>query len=213
MVIKGLQNVGVGFVMSFVGSVPLGYLNLAGYEMLRREGVEAFWQYVVGVVCVEVFVIYFTLVFAGKLLERKRLIKYIELFSIAFMLTLAVLFFVKSDDKSDAFFLRYFNHAPLVTGVLLSAMNFMQLPFWTGWNLYLVNKHWIYTHGWLKLPYVAGTLLGTAAGIALIAMGLDQAGRSAAFSQSIMPFLFPAVFLLLALWQGVQYVRKHGFKI
>lgn len=210
---KFLKNIAVGFLVSFAGSVPLGYLNIAGYEIFGRNGWAALLQYVLGVVAVEAVVIYGTLVFADKLASKKRLIRGIEIFSIIFMLALAVVFFVKSGSQQhDVFFRKYFNHAPFVIGLILSSINFMQLPFWVAWNLYVINNKYVATVGYLKVFYVLGTLAGSFAGIVSIAIGLDYAGRSSAFlSQHIMPYLFPIVFLSIAVYQIVQYCRKYVF--
>jgi hypothetical protein len=86
----------------------------------------------------------------------------------------------------------------------------MQLPFWTAWNLYVVNHHYVTTFGNRKFFYLIGTLVGSFAGIVGISIGLDYAGRSSTFlSQYIMPYLFPVVFLLLGLYQMVNYYRKY----
>lgn len=210
---RPLKNIAVGFLVSFAGSVPLGYLNIAGYEIFGRNGWSALLQYVLGVVAVEAVVIYGTLVFADKLASKKKLIRGIEIFSILFMLALAVIFFIKSGNgQHDVFFRKYFNHAPFVIGLILSGLNFMQLPFWVAWNLYVINNRHIATAGHLKIFYVLGTLAGSFAGIVSIALGLDYAGRSSAFlSQHIMPYLFPIVFLAIAVYQIVQYCRKYVF--
>ncbi|MFT3795256.1 hypothetical protein [Flavobacterium sp.] len=206
-----LKNIGVGFLVSFAGSVPLGYLNIAGYEIFARRGWDALLPYVLGVIAVEAVVIYATLLFADRLASEKKLIRGIEVFSIVFMLTLAVVFFLNGNERGqDVFFRRYFDHSPLVIGLILSSLNFMQLPFWTAWNLYVVNQNYVATFGNRKLFYVLGTLMGSFAGIAGISIGLDYVGRSSAFlSQHLMPYLFPLVFLLIALYQIVLYVRKY----
>lgn len=205
------KNIFVGFLVSFAGSVPLGYLNIAGYELFAHGGWNTLLPYVSGILIVEAVVIYATLVFADRLSSKKRLIRGIEVFSILFMLTLAVVFFVQSGSPDEeVFFRRYFDHSPLVIGLILSGLNFMQLPFWTAWNLYVVNHLYIDTAGRRKLFYVFGTLIGSFAGIVLISVGLDYAGRSSTFlSQYIMPYLFPIVFLSIAVFQSVQYYRKY----
>ena len=212
---RTFKNIGVGFLVSFAGSVPLGYLNIAGYEIFGSRGWIDLLSYVLGVIAVEAIIIYGTLVFADKLASKRKLIQGIEIFSILFMLALSVVFFVKSGNQegSDVFFRKYFNHSPLVIGLILSSINFMQLPFWIAWNLYVVNNNYINTDGSLKLFYVFGTLMGSFAGIVGIAVGLVYAGRSSAFlSEHIMPYLFPAVFLLIAIYQIIQYCRKYHLK-
>lgn len=206
-----IKNTAVGFLVSFAGSVPLGYLNIAGYEIFSAKGWSALLPYVLGVVTVEVLIIYGTLVFADKLASKKQLIRGIEIFSILFMLALAVVFLLKTGHANgdDVFFRKYFNHSAFVIGVILSSLNFMQLPFWVAWNLYVVNNNYIRTSGHLKIFYVLGTLIGSFTAIVLIAVGLDYAGRSAYLSEHIMPYLFPVVFLLIAIYQMTLYYRKY----
>lgn len=208
---KAFKNIAVGFLVSFAGSIPLGYLNIAGYEIFSLKSWPALLPYVCGVLVVEAVVIFATLVFADFLASKKKLIRAIEIFSILFMIGLAVLFFIQSGNASQGvFFRKYFNHSPFVIGLILSAMNFMQLPFWLAWNVYVVNKGYAITQGYFKFLYLMGTLIGSFAGIVGISITLDYAGRSSAFlSQNVIPFLFPAVFMLLAIFQSVQYYRKY----
>lgn len=208
---KAVKNIVVGFLVSFAGSIPLGYLNIAGYEIFSVEGWKALLPYVVGVLCIEAIVIYSTLVFADLLASKKKLIRGIEIFSILFMVALAILFFIKSGHQNeDVFFRKYFNHTPLVIGLILSAINFMQVPFWLAWNLYVINKEYAITSGNYKFLYLFGTLMGSFTGIVGISVMLDYAGRSSAFlSENIIPNLFPVAFSLLALYQSIQYYRKY----
>lgn len=204
-----LKNIFVGFVVSFAGSAPLGYLNIAGYEIFSYKGWPALLPYVLGVIVVEAVVIYATLVFADKLASKKKLIRGIELFSIVFMFALATVFFIKTGQpEQDLFFRKYFNHSPLVIGLILSAVNFMQLPFWLAWNLYVVNHRYVTTFGNRKIFYLIGTLVGSCAGIIGISVGLDCVGRSGSLSD-YMPYLFPAVFLILGIYQSIGYYRKY----
>ena len=208
---KAVKNIAVGFLVSFAGAIPLGYLNIAGYEIFSVEGWKALLPYAVGVICVEAVVVYGTLIFADALASKKKLIRGIEIFSILFMVALAILFFIKSGNPNqDVFFRKYFNHTPFVIGIILSAMNFMQVPFWLAWNLYVVNKGYAITSGIYKFYYLFGTLFGSVAGIVGIAVTLDYAGRSSAFlSENVIPFLFPIAFSLLAIYQSIQFYRKY----
>ena len=89
---QNLKNLIVGFAVSFIGSIPLGYLNFFGLEIYRKQGFYNTCGYLFGVIVIEFFVIYFTLIFANKLASNIKLTKYIELFSIIFILTLSVFY-------------------------------------------------------------------------------------------------------------------------
>ena len=85
---KWIQNIAIGFIVSFLGSLPLGFLNIVGLEVYSKLGLESLMLYILGTIAVEVFVVYYTLVFANQLVKNKRLIKLIEIFGIFFLLFL-----------------------------------------------------------------------------------------------------------------------------
>ena len=89
---KTLKNILVGFVVSFLGSIPLGYLNVIGFDIYHQSGLPSVIPYLFGVVSVEVFVIYFTLIFAQQLTSNKKLLRFIEGFSVVFMVILEIMF-------------------------------------------------------------------------------------------------------------------------
>ncbi len=100
---KPWKNLLVGFFVSFIGLIPLGYLNIVGYHIYNDRGIFSLIWYLLGVIVIEAFVIYITLLFAEKLSEKKKLIRYIELFSIFFMLLLAYILF-KREPKFNKWF-------------------------------------------------------------------------------------------------------------
>lgn len=200
---KQLQNLIVGFIVSFIGSVPLGYLNVIGYHLYHKGGREVLLPYLLGVMIIEGIVIYTTLVFAQRLANNHRLMRWIKIFSILFMLGLAVYFHLSSGttalpaDTSD----RYDGFNPFVKGILFSAVNVMQLPFWTAWNLYVVNEGYITTTR--KPAYVTGSLIGTFSGMLVFILALAvMASKSNFLSHYLMPVIVPLVFVGLALFQA-----------
>ena len=69
-----LKNIFVGFLISFIGSIPLGYLNVVGYEVFTKFGLNETIFYLLGIISIEFFVIYFTLLFAKQLMNNQKLI-------------------------------------------------------------------------------------------------------------------------------------------
>ena len=68
-----IKNIFVGFLISFIGSIPLGYLNVVGYEVYKNFGLNQTIFYLLGVISIEFIVIYFALLFANQLIENKKL--------------------------------------------------------------------------------------------------------------------------------------------
>lgn len=205
---RKLKNSVVGFVVSFVGSIPLGYLNLIGYQIFASAGIKNALLYLSGIVLVEGVVIYFTLHFATVLTSQKKWMKYIDLFSILFLFALAGSFFIKgSSSEADSFYISY---PPFYTGLILSSLNFVQIPFWTGWNLYLVNNNYISTYKPNNYFYVVGTLFGTFSGMLSLILGLHYFSTLNSFlNQNFIAKAIPIVFLGLAVFQSIQFYRKY----
>lgn len=209
---KILKNIFVGFLVSFLGSIPLGYLNVIGFEVYTRLGKSALIYYLLGVVTIEAVVIYCTLLFADKLSRKKKLMKLIDLFSIAFMLLLAYIFYSQGnkDASGDDQLSSYISYSPYWIGIIFSCLNFMQIPFWLGWNLYVVNARYIKLGKKLNLVYVFGTLIGTFGGILAVVLLLNLISESmGTFSKHLLSHIIPLFFLGMAFYQAYKFYKKY----
>jgi TRAP-type C4-dicarboxylate transport system permease small subunit len=209
---KKIKNILVGFLVSFIGSIPLGYLNLAGLEIYSKFGLHNLIFFLLGVVLVETFVIYFTLLFAKQLVNNKKLMKIIDFFAVVFMFVLAYLFYSYSNQPatSKSNIDQFLMYSPFVIGVILNCFNFLQLPFWTSWNLYLVNGKYITTEKQLKYYYIAGTLTGVFFGMLTLIVLLQSIFQKAnEFSKYIMPVFIPLFFVLLGGIQVFKVYKKY----
>lgn len=205
----------VGFVVSFVGSIPLGYLNVIGFDIYNQSGLSSVIPYLLGVILVEIFVIYFTLIFAEQIMNNKKLLKYIEGFSVIFMFLLAYIFYASANntEAQSTVLNEYQNRTPYFVGIFFSALNFVQVPFWLGWNLYLLNGNWIAIDGTKKYFYVFGTLIGTFFGMLALILSLHfLTSQTDFFAKYLMRIIIPLVFVGLGVYQGIQFWRKYFCK-
>ena len=209
---KKIKNISVGFLVSFIGSIPLGYLNLAGLEIYSKFGLHNLIFFLFGVVFVETFVIYFTLLFAKQLVSNKKLMKIIDFFAVGFMFVLAYLFYCYSNQPvtSNSSINQFLMYSPFVIGIVLNCFNFLQLPFWTSWNLYLVNGKYITTEKHLKYYYIAGTLIGVFLGMLTLILTLQSIFQETnQFSKYIMPVFIPLFFIVLGSIQVFKVYKKY----
>jgi hypothetical protein len=209
---KALKNIVVGFVISFVGSLPLSYLNIIGTEVFSMFGMNSLVFYLVGVITIESVVIYFTVIFANQLAENKKLMKRIDFFAVFFLLLLAYLFYANSNQTATEsnFLKNYIQYSPFLIGMVLCGLNFLQIPFWMAWNLYLINAKHIILIGKLKFHYIFGTLVGTFWGMLVAIVVLDSLSKSTfSFSKYIMPIGIPLFFVGLAIFQSLKVYKKY----
>lgn len=205
---QNLKNIGVGFLVSFIGSIPLGYLNVVGFDIYSQKGLMPTVWYLLGVICIEFLVIYFTLIFAKKLAANFKLTKYIEGFSVLFMFILAAVFYFGSNSKTE--YATVFHYSAFVLGLVLSCLNFIQIPFWTGWNLFLLNGNYIEISKIGKYFYLSGTIAGTFFGMLTLILSLHYFATNVAFlSKYLMQIIIPLVFFGLGILQAVKFYRKY----
>jgi hypothetical protein len=207
---QNLKNIAVGFLVSFIGSIPLGYLNIVGYEIYNKSGIISTSLYLLGVICVEFLVIFGTLFFADKLNKNEKLLKTIELFSILFMFVLAYVFYTNgNDEQTNKTIFSTVSQNFFFSGILFSSLNFIQIPFWLSWNLYLVNRDYIEISKNRKYFYVFGTLVGTFLGMLILILSLYYFANQVDFlSRYLMKIIIPLVFVLLGILQTVKFYKK-----
>ena len=209
---KKIKNIFIGFLVSFIGSIPLGYLNIVGYDVFKKFGVNETVFYLLGVISIEFFVIYFTLLFANQLIANQKLLKFIEGFSVVFMFVLAFVFYASSSSETTnpSVLERYVKYSPFVVGLILSSLNFIQVPFWTSWNLYLLNGNYIEISKNKKYFYVFGTVFGTFSGMLVLIFSLNYLTLEFEFFKlSLFQFIIPIVFVILGIFQGFKFYKKY----
>ncbi len=201
---QNLKNIAVGFLVSFLGSIPLGYLNVIGFKIYEEDGITPTVLFLSGAILIEIVVIFLTLVFAHKLATNEKLTKYIEGFSVLFMFILAGVFYFSSNSKSAM--TETLKYPPFISACL----NFIQIPFWTGWNLYLLNGKYIEISKSRKYFYIFGTVMGTFSGMLALILALHYFATNVDFlSKYLMQIIIPLIFLGLGIFHGIKFYRKY----
>jgi hypothetical protein len=209
---KSFKNIIAGFIVSFVGSLPLGYLNIIGVEILSKLGMDSLVSYLWGVIVIEAIVIYFTVIFSNQLAENKKLMRSIDFFAVLFLLLIAYAFYAYSNQTSQSHIAleNYIQYSPFLIGMVLCGLNFLQIPFWMAWNLYLMNAKYISLGSKLKFHYIFGTLVGTFFGMLAVIVLLDSLSQKMLdYSKWIIPIVIPLFFVGLAFFQFLKVYKKY----
>lgn len=208
---QNLKNILVGFLVSFIGSIPLGYLNVIGFDIYSSNGLTNTVLYLFGVICIEFFVIFGTLLFANKLNSNKKILKYIEVFSVVFMFVLAYFFYSNANSEQvNRTVFSNISNSFFFAGLFFSSLNFIQIPFWLSWNLYLVNGKYIEVSNSKKYFYLFGTIAGTFFGMLTLIVSLYYFASNVDFlSKYLMKIIIPLVFVVLGIFQAVKFFKKY----
>lgn len=211
LILDILKNILVGFAVSFIGSIPLGYLNLIGYQIYSTTNFNQLNLYLCGVLIVEAVVIYTTLKLSSKLALNLKWKNYISFFSFLFLLGIAFLTYNSSSSETNSLdkYNTYLSHSAFISGLLLSLINIAQVPFWMSWNLYLTNEKYIISIGIKGLIYVLGTIIGTYFGMVAIIFSIEAAKDKNYISPTFFSKYIWLIFFALAIFQLFQIIRSN----
>ena len=207
-----LKNILVGFSISFIGSIPLGYLNLIGYQIYSTSNFNELNLYLFGVLCIEAIVIYTTLKLSSKVTMNPKWKNYISIFSFVFLLAITLLTYNSTSNNGNSLekYNAYLTYSALVSGIILSSINVAQVPFWMSWNLYLTNENYIISSGKKGLLYVFGTVLGTYFGMLAIIFSIETAKNNDYISPTFFSKHIWVIFFILAIFQLFQIFRNYS---
>ena len=153
-----------GFLISFIGTLPLSTLNVTVFNISASAGEnQAIW-FAIGVVLVELIVVILTLFFNEKINFDGKLSYYLLPIGAILLMYLAIYSFVNADNAEE------FNVATnifpgikstFLLGALLSVLNPLHIPFWMTWNRVLMTRDVLHKTKRSYAAYVSGTSSGS----------------------------------------------------
>jgi threonine/homoserine/homoserine lactone efflux protein len=127
--------------ISFMGSLPVGTLNVSVTDLTINMGAGAALQFGLGAMLVEVALVRIALVTVRRLAGLKQLFHFFRVFACAIVLVLAVFSLYGAwHMQKQGVVVPFAHYTPFVSGVFLSLINPLHLPFWMGWTAALRSK-------------------------------------------------------------------------
>jgi hypothetical protein len=208
--LENFKNIAVGFGISFIGSVPLGYLNLVGFHIYTHSGLMNLLYYLSGVIFIEMLVIYGTLKFMNLLNLNPKWKSGVTLFSVFFLFGLAFYFYYKGLVATNRGVPEILPGYPvIVTGLFLSCLNFAQIPFWMTWNLFLLNGNYISNDKKRTGFYIIGTVLGAFGGMLTFILGVNSIVANGFIGAKTLSSFLPLLLIMLAFFQMYQFIFQN----
>ncbi|HEV8271479.1 MAG TPA: LysE family transporter [Chitinophagaceae bacterium] len=203
----------IGMLISFLGSLPLGTLNIATMQISISDGVIQALQFSLGSLLAEMIYVRLSLVAMDWVRKREFLFKILEWMTLAIVLILAASSFYAA--MSPTVKENVFLSSPLpkiILGFSMSAVSPAQIPFWFGWSTVLLTKK-------ILLPlnnhynfYIVGIGLGTLIGNCVFIFGGRIVADKLQNSHHIINWAIGGIFLITAIIQIWKMTRKKTTK-
>ncbi|MBX2933748.1 MAG: LysE family transporter [Ferruginibacter sp.] len=198
-----------GLLISFLGSLPLGTLNVAAMQIGIQESIKEAIYFSFGSLLVEMFYVRISLIGVDWIRKQERIMKLMEWLTLLIILALAAGSFwaaaSKGDDAKNVFLQN--NMHRFLLGMFMSAVNPVQIPFWFGWSTILFNKKILEPVKSQYNIYIVGIGLGTLMGNCLFIFGGKWLVQRISNSQQYINWVIGSIFALTALIQAIKMIR------
>jgi threonine/homoserine/homoserine lactone efflux protein len=201
-----------GLLISFLGSLPLGTLNVAAMQIGIQESVYHAMLFSFGSLLVEMIYVRISLLGIDWVRKQARLMRTMEWITLLIIAALAVGSFLAAlkegvDEKN---FLLNNNLHRFVLGMMMCAINPVQIPFWFGWSAMLFSKNILQPVNSHYNSYIIGIGLGTLLGNAVFIFGGKWVVSHISGSSNYINWFVGTVFAVTAVIQLVKLLRKKG---
>jgi threonine/homoserine/homoserine lactone efflux protein len=154
-----------GMMVSFLGSLPLGTLNVAAMQISVSEGVVSAMLFSAGSLLVEVIYVRLSLVAMDWVRKQEKIFKILEYITLLIVVALAVFSFYAALHPSEKKNIVLSSPLPKFwLGAAMCAVNPVQIPFWFGWSTVLFTKKVLLPRTDHYNLYITGIGIGTFAG-------------------------------------------------
>jgi len=194
----------VGLVLSFIGSIPPGTLNLAVLQLGMEHKIKTALHFALAVAIIEYPYAWIAVVFESWVTASPVIVDNFQLIT-AIVMTVIGVFSVWSARKPSEFSVR-FNESGFRRGLVLSILNPMAIPFWVAYTAFLKSQGWIdLSTQWRVHSYVLGTSVGVMILLILFAF-LAQRLASYVKDNRIVKMIPGVTLLVLGLYAFAKYL-------
>ena len=199
----------IGFVVSFLGSLPIGTVNLAVIQTTVNSNFKSGFYFSLGAAIIELIYIAFAIKLIAYIYQNKvthantttDLDLIIQLISIPVFFVLAILYLRKGEPdhhvevrKGKSFY----------SGLLIGIVNPLQIPFWIAYGTYLLTNDWIKNDATLINVFIGGISVGTLFVLTLIAFVSKKLVSLFELKTTLVNRFIAAVLIVLAIYQIIK---------
>jgi threonine/homoserine/homoserine lactone efflux protein len=199
----------VGLLVSFLGSLPLGTLNIAAMQIAIGQGIRAAMLFSLGSLLAEMIYVRLSLVAMDWVLKQKLLLRILDWLTVLIVSALALSSFYTALQAEPAPNPVLGVSLPKVMlGFMMSALNPVQIPFWFGWSAVLFSRKVLMPDPSQYYFYILGIGCGTFLGNCVFIFGGQYVAYRIENNQQTLNWVIGGVFAFTALLQLYRILRK-----
>jgi threonine/homoserine/homoserine lactone efflux protein len=210
---KLVQVFFTGMLISFIGSLPLGTLNIAAMQISISDGITQAILFSIGSLTAEVIYVRLSLVAMDWIRRQQKILKALEWLTVVIVAALAASsFYAALHPEVEDNVMLSSGINPYLLGLFMSAVNPVQIPFWFGWSTVLFSKGILWPRQDHYNTYIIGIGVGTLLGNLVFILGGKLVASSINNNQNILNWVIGGIFALTAIIQLIKIFLKKDVK-
>lgn len=159
----------IGVLVSFLGQLPIGYINLIAVKIATEKSVSHSMKFSFGIALVEVLYVAIIIYCFSSFLANPDFFKSLQVITAIafFVIGIIIIYKWKQNPKAIKLISNKTTHNSFVFGLIISATNIVQFPFWIIWVSYLTNLRLLVSTSSSNDLFIIGTGFGTLLGLFL----------------------------------------------
>lgn len=198
-------------LVSFLGTLPLGTLNIAAMQISATDGLRPAFMFSMGSLLVEAIYVRLSLVAMDWIRKQKVIFRVLEWVTLAIVVALATSSFyaalhpsVEKNVILSSTIHRFF------LGMMMCAVTPAQIPFWFGWSTVLFTRQVLLPKNSFYNMYILGIAIGTFAGSMVFIFGGRLMVDTLNAKQSLLNWIIGGIFAATAILQIWKIVKNRG---
>lgn len=200
----------LGWLVSFLGQLPLGNMSFTSTQICIQEGVKKAWYFAIGVAIVEMIYLRFALTGMDWVVQHRKWFLALGWLTVVMFLVLGILAFQtagKGTKEQKSILLENKLHRFLL-GLMMSALNPVQIPFWFLWTSTFIQTKVLPVATIPFNTFTVGAGLGTLSGLAVYIHGGNWLVSKMKTSNKTLNKVMGVIFMITALIQLYRMIWK-----
>ncbi len=200
-----------GMFISFLGSLPLGTLNVAAMQLSISDGYTQAILFSLGSLLVEMIYVRISLVGIDWIRKQQKIFKILEWVTLAIVLALAVSsFYAALHPTTEKNIILSSTLPRFILGAMMCALNPVQIPFWFGWSTVLFTKKVLLPRNDNYNSYILGIGIGTFIGNCVFIFGGQLIVAQLNAKQGMLSWIIGGIFTVTAAIQVWRMIKNKG---
>ncbi len=198
-------NIVLGLVIAFIGVSLPGLINMTVVKICLERSLNAALRFCLGACITIFFQAWIAVAFAGYLTKHTEVLSILKGTSVFIFLILTIVFLLQAlyppKEKTKKIPKK---GRPILLGMAIAAMNFLNIPFYFTAGTVLEGKGYIQNSFPIYYFFITGLTLGSGIALLCYAYGANWIVDRAQFFTKHLNFFLSGLFFILAMVQGIQ---------